>query len=375
MRAIGRTNTKDVELTIPCTTATDRGLFVVKPHSEDENVSSISLSTSSMEVKSMKLRILAFSLLSFTFGAVLFSRVPSTSVVANNLSNSTHEKKKEEDNRATDREAIRKHIESIFQAFIDWDVDKIYATHSEDWRGFLEGSSAPIKGINEYMSANGIDWPKEKGSKPTPDPTRGYKMKDFDVMFYGPDLAAACFIGEFERKSGNVAVTTNRFRIMDVYAKRNGSWIQVGSHTVVDPAWRSEQMSMPLTVSPEIRERILRAREAVWRAYFANDQATLEKLIPQEAIAIDDGSEGWSNRTEIMAGAKRFADSGAKLLRLEFPKTELQVYGNTVIIYTTYLYEIEAGGRRTTNSGRGTEVFVRRGNDLVNVGWHLDSGK
>ena len=61
-------------------------------------------------------------------------------------------------------------------------------------------------------------------------------------------------------------------------------------------------------------------------------------------------------------------------MRLEFPRTEIQVYGQTVILYTTYLYEVEAKGRRTTKSGRGTEIFVRRGNELVNVGWHLDSG-
>ena len=42
--------------------------------------------------------------------------------------------------RSAEAAAIRAHIESIFQAFIDGDVDKIYATHSEDWRGFLEGS-------------------------------------------------------------------------------------------------------------------------------------------------------------------------------------------------------------------------------------------
>jgi hypothetical protein len=45
-----------------------------------------------------------------------------------------------QENRSADAAAIRAHIESIFQAFIDWDVDKIYATHSEDWCGFLEGS-------------------------------------------------------------------------------------------------------------------------------------------------------------------------------------------------------------------------------------------
>src|SRR6185295_18843583 len=62
--------------------------------------------------------------------------------------------------RAADVAAIRAHIESIFQAFIDGDEDKIFATHSEDWRGFLEGSRMPIKGIDDYMRANGIEWPR-----------------------------------------------------------------------------------------------------------------------------------------------------------------------------------------------------------------------
>jgi Domain of unknown function (DUF4440) len=128
-------------------------------------------------------------------------------------------------------------------------------------------------------------------------------------------------------------------------------------------------------VTPQLRQQILTAREAVWKAFFANDRTLLEKLIPQEAIAIDSGSEVWSNRAAILAGAQAFADGGARLVRLEFPKTEMQIYGNTSIVYTVYLYEIEVGGKRTTVTGRGTEMFVRRGNDLVNVGWHLDSGK
>ncbi len=275
--------------------------------------------------------------------------------------------------RSADAAAIRAHIESIFQAFIDWDVDKIFATHTEDWRGFLEGSRVPIKGIDEYMRANGIDWPKAKGSKPYPDPARGYRVMDFDVAFQGPDVAVASFVGEFYRKADGV--TTNRFHIMDVYARRKGAWIQAASHTVVDPAWRAEQSSKPATVAPEMRTRILAAREAVWRAFFTNDRAVLEKLIPAEVIAIDDGSDEWSNRASIMAGAKSFAEAGTKLIRLEFPKTEIRVYGGTIIVYTTYLTETEMGGKRTTKTGRGTEIFVLRGDDLVNVGWHLDAGK
>ena len=280
----------------------------------------------------------------------------------------------DEADRAADAAAIRAHIESIFQAFIDGDEQKIFATHSQDWRGFLEGSRTPIKGIDEYMRANGIDWPKPANApKPGPYFPAGttYKMSDFDVQFYSPELAVASFFGEFVRDG----VTLRRFRIMDVYAKRKGGWIQVASHTVIDPEWRAQQTSQPMTIGPGIRERILAAREKVWRAWFANDRATLEKLIPEEVIAIDNGGEGWSNRAAVLAGAQRFAESGGKLVKLEFPKTEIQVYGNTVLIYTTYAYETEVNGKRTSASGRATEMFVRRGDELVNVGWHMDAGK
>lgn len=282
------------------------------------------------------------------------------------------------DDRTADAAAIRAHIESIFQAFIDGDQDKIFATHSEDWRGLLEGWGTPIKGIDEYMRANGIEWPRPanapKMTRYYP-PGTTYKIGDFDVHFYSPELAVVNFNGEFQRKDGDTTVTLRRFLIMDVYAKRKGSWIQVASHTVVDPQWRAEQMSRPMNVSAEMRQRILAVREAVWRAWFTNDRAAMEKLIPEETIAIDTTEEGWSTRAKIFEDAKRFVEAGGKLLRLEFPKTEMQVYGNTVIIYTTYLFETEVGGQRSTASGRATEMFVRRGDQLVNVGWHMDSGK
>ena len=299
------------------------------------------------------MKIILFSIASFALGAVCFASISQP-------------------DRAADAEAIRAHIGSIFQAFIDGDEQKIYDTHSEDWRGLLGGYPTPIKGIDEYMRANGIEWPKPANA-PKPEryypPGTGYKMNDFDVHFYTPELAVANFIGEFVSKEGT---TLRRFRIMDIYAKRKGSWIQVASHTAVDPAWNDEQTTKPRNITPEIRPRILAKRDAVWKAWFANDRATLDKLIPEEAIAINSGAKEWSNRAAILEGAKVFADSGAKLVKLEFPKTEIQAYGNTVLIYTTYLYETEKDGKRTTTSGRGTEMFVRRGDELVNVGWHLD---
>ena len=302
------------------------------------------------------MKLILISIASFALGAAIFA-------------NTTQQ------NRNADAEAIRSHIGSIFQAFIDGDEQKIYDTHSEDWRGMLGGYPTPIKGIDEYMKANGIDWPKPPNapkSHPYYPPGTGYKMNDFDVYFYNPELAVANFIGEFVNKDGQ---TLRRFRIMDIYAKRKGNWIQVASHTGVDPAWQDEQTTKPRNITPEVRQQILEKRDAVWKAWFTNDRPTLEKLIPEEAIAINSGSKEWSNRAAILSSAKAFADSGAKLVKLEFPKTEIQAYGNTVLIYTSYVYEIEKDGQRTSTSGRGTEMFVRRGDELVNVGWHLDDEK
>src|SRR5262249_42821416 len=141
--------------------------------------------------------------------------------------------------RDADKAAIRAHIEGICQAFVDGDVNRIRATHTDDWRGFLENSRAPIKGIDEYMRANGIPWPPPAPPPmrpPSPNTTRTFKVTDLDVHFYGPDLAVASFFVDFgDTKTGEFKTAT-RYRIMDVYARRNGAWNQAASHTVVDPA-------------------------------------------------------------------------------------------------------------------------------------------
>ncbi len=270
-----------------------------------------------------------------------------------------------DDGRAADRAAIRAHIESIFQAFINKDGDKLRATHSEDWRGFLEGSPVAIRGIEEYMRAvsDGLKNPNSGMS--------GYKITDFDVLFHGADLAVVCFVSDIEFRGGG----NSKLRILDVYARRNGHWIQAGSHTVVHPQAMAKQMATPVDLPAQTRQQILSAREAVWRAWFTNDRAKLEKMIPEDAIAIDSGSEVWGTRATILDGAKKFAEGGAKLVRLEFPRTDFQVYGRTIILYTTYLYELERNGQKSTHSGRGTEIFVIRDGELVNTGWHLDTGK
>ena len=303
----------------------------------------------------MILRIFGFSVCSFMLGAALFAtfttRVSTASI---------------QDDRAADRNAIRAHIESIFQAFIDKDPKALRATHAENWLGYLDNSGTMLKGIEGYMDWNQVDPKSPYGMK-------SYKFRDFDMIFKG-DAAFACFVADVE--SNWPGRSPHRvLQICDFYTKNNGNWIQNGSYTGVHQETLQEQLASPQSIGDELKKRLLDAREAVWRAWFSGDRATLEKLIPQETIAIESGHNNWSNRETILDGSVEFAKGGGKLVKLEFPKTEIQMYGNSAIVYSNYSYELEQGGQRINQSGRVTEVFVLRNGQWVNPGWHMDGGK
>src|SRR5256884_9078765 len=290
----------------------------------------------------MTLRTLGFNSLSFALGALLFATITSTANI--------------QDDRAADREAIRAHIDSIFQAFIRKDAAALRATHAENWLGYLEGSRTMIKGVDGYMDWNQVDPKSPYGMK-------SYKMREFDMIFKG-DAAFVCFVADFESVTPN-GPYHRPLRISDFYTKTNGQWIQNGSDTALHQESLEEQLAAPRPLGDQMKKRLLDAREAVWRAYFAGDRATLEKLIPEETVAIESGDNTWSNRQTILDGSTQFAKSGGKLVKLEFPKTEIQVYGFTAVVYSNYSYELETRGQHINQSGRGTEVFVLRKGQLV----------
>ena len=272
------------------------------------------------------------------------------------------------DERAEDRKAILAHIDSIFDAFIRKDGDKLRATHGARWRGYLAGSRSMIKGIDEYMKT------VSPGLK-NPNGMADYKILESDVVFYGNDFAVVPFVAEITSRVGGRKIPGGKLRILDVFHKEKGEWIQVASNTATHPETIAQARQYPAPITDALRDNLLKAREQVWRAYFANDRSQLEAVIPEETIAIGAGSDVWANQAAIFEGAKQFVESGSKLVKLEFPRTEIQMYGDVAILYTTYLFEVEYQGNRRTSSGRGTEVFVRRDGRWVNSGWHLDSGK
>ena len=123
------------------------------------------------------------------------------------------------------------------------------------------------------------------------------------------------------------------------------------------------------------RAQILKVRESVWRAWFANDTNALQKLVPPGTIVISSDEAKWKNQADIMRTAAEFQAGGGKLVRLEFPRTEIQRFGDVAIIWTSYVVETEENGKSEVRSGRATEIFVRRNGEWVNPGWHTDSFK
>jgi ketosteroid isomerase-like protein len=199
----------------------------------------------------------------------------------------------------------------------------------------------------------------------------GHELRDFDAVFYG-DMALISYVAGVRWKwEGETFDDT--LRIFDVYLRSGRRWNQIGSHVASAPEERRDPR--PGTISRAAREKLLADREAVWRAFFEGDAARLAAALPEELVAVNAGEAEWLGRQEVLAASQAFRASGARLKRLSFPATEIQLYGDVAILYTTWAYDIETDKGVESFSGRGTEIFVRRADGWVNSGWHLDSGK
>ncbi len=269
-----------------------------------------------------------------------------------------------------DRSLILDHIHSIFEAYLAKDREALRRTHADDWTGFLGPSTGIERGLEDYMRGAERSLQNLHGT--------AYRLIDTEIRLYD-DTAVVFYIARYDHKDNDDNEHSLPLRSVDIYRRQNGEWIQAGSHITPIPAGGTRGEAVPAVrpraLSPEERTNLLAAREALWRAWFANDEPHLRRTLPEELIAIDAGVEEWSNRVKALRGSAEFVAAGSRLVRLEFPRTEILAYGDVVILFTTYRFEVETQGTRSISSGRGTEVFVRRDGRWVNSGWHLDSGR
>jgi len=266
--------------------------------------------------------------------------------------------------RAADAALIRKEIEIICQAFVDKDRKVLEVTHGKEWRGFTPGNDHVIRGLDGYMNEATFGPDAKKGQGMV-----GYKISDFDAVFYG-DTAVASFVLETDVVYGS-ANWQQKLTILDVFHKEARGWTQVASNTSLHGDEMARQMSASRGMGDDEKKELFAAREAVWRSYFAGDTAALSKTLPPELVTIEpDGSFGTLKSN--LDGSRGFAGGGGKLARVVFPKTEVQAYGATAILYTTFEMDLVSGGKTTTQKGAATEVFVRQPDGRwLNTGWQL----
>ena len=142
----------------------------------------------------------------------------------------------------------------------------------------------------------------------------------------------------------------------------------IGLLGAVTPGFRAEEVAARETIDPEV----LAAREAAWRAYFGGDVHTLGNLLPEDFIGIGMNDAPFANRAGTLDGARAFREGGGRLVRLAFPETQAQRYGDVVVLYGRYEAVIFTEGAGRTLRGRLTETFVRREGKWLHPGWHLD---
>lgn len=129
-------------------------------------------------------------------------------------------------------------------------------------------------------------------------------------------------------------------------------------------------------VDPAVQRQLEAIRDTAWWAWFRNDQATMQRILPANFIGIGWGGDPWMDKAGAMDGAAGFANAGGRLVSLTFPVTEVHLFGDVAVVYSTYDVNFEVGGQVTRQAGRSTEVFVRQKDGAWHhPSWHLDSGR
>jgi hypothetical protein len=98
----------------------------------------------------------------------------------------------------------------------------------------------------------------------------------------------------------------------------------------------------------------------------------LGDVLPEDFIGINMNDAPFANRPQILDAARVFRERGGRLVRLTFPETQAQRFGDVVVLYGRFEVVFQSGGTERTRRGRLTEIFVRRDGKWLHPGWHLD---
>lgn len=126
----------------------------------------------------------------------------------------------------SDRQLIVDHIHEIFGAFIKQDRQKLRNTHSTDWVGFMGPSTSIERGLEAYMANAEKSLQHFRGLS--------YELLDIEIQLHG-DLAIVFYIARYKYAAPDSSSNSIPLRSVDIYQRRDGKWIQTGSHITVIP--------------------------------------------------------------------------------------------------------------------------------------------
>jgi ketosteroid isomerase-like protein len=120
---------------------------------------------------------------------------------------------------------IRRHVETLFEAFLSKDREALRNGRVENWRGFQIPSTTLIRGIDDYM----VDLETALQNVAV---TR-YEFLDFEVDVRG-DVALVYYVAR-DWLNTPEGETTILVRALDVYGLQGDGWIQIGSNICLVP--------------------------------------------------------------------------------------------------------------------------------------------
>ncbi|MGI9647478.1 MAG: YybH family protein [Acidimicrobiia bacterium] len=127
--------------------------------------------------------------------------------------------------RAEAEAQIRRHVETLFDAFLAKDTDTLRNGRTHDWKGFQIPSTGLIRGVDSYM----VDLDTALQNLEV---TR-YEFLEFEVDIHG-EVALVFYVAR-DWLSTPDGEKTILVRALDVYAMQDDGWIQIGSNICLVP--------------------------------------------------------------------------------------------------------------------------------------------
>ncbi len=120
---------------------------------------------------------------------------------------------------------IRRHVETLFDAFLAKDSETLRDGRIDDWRGFQIPSTTLIRGVDRYM----VDL---EAALENLEVTR-YEFLDFEVDVH-TDVALVYYVARdwLNTPEGEKTILV---RALDVYGLQPDGWIQIGSNICLVP--------------------------------------------------------------------------------------------------------------------------------------------